>query len=161
MISNNDASKKYRTATEITSTRKTKQVVMLYDGIIKFLNEAKEGIEEKNVEKRFNGTDKAGKIIDGLNSCLDPEKGKEITVLLDDFYSGIFIRIMNLNFEKDSDLSLKNCIQIIEEIKMMRDAWYEIDEKVVRGEIDTDSALQQAPKITSEGEDEGGFEGFA
>lgn len=142
MISNYDATQKYKITTEITSTRKTKQVVMLYDGVIKFLSETLNAIKENNCELRFNSTEKASKIIDGLNSCLDPDKGQEITVILDRFYSAIFMRIMDINFEKDKEVNLKNCTQLISEIKIMRDAWNEIDERMVRGEIDVGQNIE-------------------
>ena len=129
MKTNNLGTEKYKIANEITATRKTKQVVMLYDGIIKFLSETKQGIIENDPQKRFNSSERAAKIIDGLFNCLDYEKGGEIAKILESFYSGIFTRVMHLNFEKDKEKNIKNCTQIIDEVRIMRDAWDEVDQK--------------------------------
>ena len=85
---------KYQAYAAATQTvAKTKQVVMLYDGVIRFLQQAKEAISEKRIEDRYNLLIKASAIISGLQSCLDFEKGGDIAKVLYNFYVNIDGRI--------------------------------------------------------------------
>jgi flagellar biosynthetic protein FliS len=108
-----------------TNTRKTKQIVMLYDSAIKYMGLAKRAILEKDIESRFNYTEKTSKIIEGLQVCLDHDKGGEVSDLLSDFYSVVYMRILNINFNNDAE----SCDGIIAELRKMRDAWAEVDNK--------------------------------
>src|SRR3546814_12911538 len=65
-------------------------VVLLYDGMIKEVGKAKAAILEGRIEDRFNATQKACKILLGLQSHLDFEKGGDISLMLDQFYHTIF-----------------------------------------------------------------------
>jgi len=134
------AAKSYKNSVYSTSTRQTKQVVMLYDGILKFLNKTLGAVVTKDIQEKYNNTDKATKIITGLHACLDPVNGGEVTVILDKFYTGINFRIMKLNFEKDVAVAKQKCEGLIQEIQIMRDAWQEVDEKYVNGEIGNTTA---------------------
>lgn len=120
----------YQTANE--TVQKTRQVVMLYDAVIRFLKQAKTAIEEKNFEERMNLIQKANNIIVGLNSSIDFEKGGDISTMLHNFYSAIELRMMSLNTSNN----IAACEQIIREIKMMRDAWDKIDQEVADTEIE-------------------------
>ncbi len=101
------------------TTKKTKQVVMLYDGIIKFVKKAKEAIIEDRIEERFNSIQRACNIILGLQSGLDFERGGNVSELLNNFYSSIDTRLLLIHDTND----VKMCDQIIAELKVMRDAW--------------------------------------
>ncbi len=113
---------KYQTANENTS--KTKQVVMLYEGIIKFLGNAKQAIIDKNLEERFNNIEKANEIFNGLQLSLDHENGGEVAVSLDNFYTAIMAKLSLINIKHGSadDMEL-----IIDEIKSIKEAWQEVD----------------------------------
>jgi flagellar biosynthetic protein FliS len=56
----------------------TRQVVMLYDGAIRFVQQAKEAIRERRIEDRYNLLMKASGIVSGLQNCLDFERGGKI-----------------------------------------------------------------------------------
>ena len=106
-----------------TNVQKTRQVVLLYDAVIRFLQQAKTAIEEKQFEERFNLLQKSSNIIMGLNSALDFESGGEISQMLSNFYNAMDLRIQTLNRSNNtSDLE-----RIIREVKTMRDAWDQID----------------------------------
>lgn len=102
---------------------KTRQVVMLYDGVIRFLSQAKEAMEKDEIERRYNTLTRASDIIAGLQACLDFEAGQETAQTLFDFYSSIELRIMQLHRTKDMDA----CAQIIADMKEMRQVWDGID----------------------------------
>jgi len=102
---------------------KTRQVVMLYDGIIRFLRQAREAISEKRIEDRFNLLVKASDVILGLQACLDFEQGGHVARVLYDFYSSVDSRILTI--QRTNDLGL--CDELITELKEMREAWSVID----------------------------------
>lgn len=99
------------------------QVIMLYDGAINFIKQAKEAIVEGNYEKRYNLINKAIAIITGLNSCLDFNKDTEETAkALDDFYNMIDMRLLYIQ----CDDSLESCDKVIEDLRVMRNAWADV-----------------------------------
>jgi len=104
---------------------KTRQLVMLYDGIIKFLGQAKDAMREKRFEDRYKILQKASNIIIGLHGALDMEKGGEIAQMLNSFYAAMDLRIINLNRSN----SPEECDKVISEINMMRSAWNKIDQE--------------------------------
>ena len=108
---------------------KTRQLVLLYDAVIRFLRQAKVAIEEQRYEDRMNLLQKCNNIIVGLHSALDFEQGGDISKMLNNFYSAMDLRIMAVN-RTNNTAELE---QIINEIKTMRDAWAEIDEKYGSG----------------------------
>lgn len=114
---------------------KTQQVVMLYDGVIRNLKQAKQAVQENDIQTRFNRLKRSSDIIIGLQLSLDFNQGEEAARALYDFYASIDSRIMQQHRKPDaSALDL-----LIEEVKQMRDLWAQID----RGEIDSNGALQQ------------------
>lgn len=111
----------YRRATHTVG--KTRQIVMLYDGVISALQQARDAMNERRIEDRYNLLTKATQIIMGLQSSLDFESGKEVAATLYDFYSNILFSINSLHRSNDP----AKCSELIEEIKEMRTVWDEID----------------------------------
>ncbi|MCE2927330.1 MAG: flagellar export chaperone FliS [Rickettsiales bacterium] len=116
---------KYQAYASATQTvAKTKQIVLLYDAVIRYLQQVKEAISEKRIEDRYNLLIKASEIIFGLQSCLDFENGKDIARILYNFYSSIDSRVFSIH----RSASLQMCDEVIAELKQMRDVWHEIDQ---------------------------------
>jgi len=103
---------------------KTKQVVMLYDGATRFLQQARQAIEENRIEDRFNLLHKVSEIFFGLQGCLDYENGGEIAPILSDYYSSLDARILYV--QRTNDLKILDAV--IAEVKQMRGAWGNIDQ---------------------------------
>lgn len=103
--------------------RKTKQVVMLYDGAIRYVQQAKAAIEKGDIESRFNSLTKACDIINGLQMSLDFNNGGQVAKLLYDYYAAMDMRLLSVH--QSNDLSLLDLT--IKHLKMMREAWEEID----------------------------------
>ena len=102
---------------------KTRQVVMLYDGAMRFIKKAIQSIQDKDIQERYNNLEKAGKIIMGLQASLDFDKGGDISKILDQYYHGIDMRIILA--QRTNDIAALE--QVNKEIGMMRDAWDEVD----------------------------------
>jgi len=120
----NSQKHKYQAYVSATHTvGKTQQIIMLYDGTIRLLQQAKEAMSEKRIEDRFHLLIKASSIIQGLQGCLDFENGKEIAGVLYNFYSGVDNKLFALHRSN----SVEDCEEIIKDLKQMRDAWVAVD----------------------------------
>lgn len=115
----------YQMASE--TVQKTRQLVMLYDAVIRLLKQARSAMEEKRFADRFNMLQKASNIVMSLHSALDYERGGEISQILNNFYTAMDIRMIGLNRTN----SVEECDKIIDEIKIMRDAWDKIDREFI------------------------------
>lgn len=130
----------YKAYTQATHTvAKTRQVVMLYDGAIRFLKQAREHMVAGEIEQRFNKLVRVGDIVVGLQSCLDFDSGGESAKILYQFYSTVDMRIMALHRTND----VTECDAIIRDLKQMRDVWDKID----RGTHAENSAPAQAAEV--------------
>jgi flagellar protein FliS len=128
---------KYQAYAAATQTvAKTKQIVMLYDGVIRLVQQGREAIREKRIEDRYSLLTKASDIIIGLQACLDFENGGDIARVLYQFYTTINLQIFSLHRTN----SLETCDEVIADLKKMRDVWHEIDQKNA-GTFSTASAL--------------------
>ncbi len=135
---------------------KTKQVVMLYDGVIRNLQQARAAIEQGEIETRYNKLVRASEIIIGLQSCLDFDEGADAAQILFDFYSSFDMRIAGLHRSN----SLTGCDELIEELKSMREMWDRFDRGVADGnegnaqrvpveyDASTSSSAQEEPVAT-------------
>lgn len=92
---------------------------MLYDGMIKAVHEAKLAIEQGRIEDRFNSTQKASKILLGLQANLDFENGGRMAVMLDQFYHTIFRDLQQINMKNSPAL----CTSVIAALKEVRESW--------------------------------------
>ncbi len=122
------ANNKYQAYAAATQTvAKTRQIVMLYDGAIRFVQQAKEAIRERRIEDRYHLLVRSSSVISGLQSCLDFENGGDIAKVLYQFYSSVELRIYSIHHNH----SLEICDEVIADLKQMRDVWHEIDQSMV------------------------------
>lgn len=111
----------YASATQTVAP--VRQIVLLYEGIIRLVQQAKEAINEKRIEDRYDLLIKASELVSGLQGCLDFDKGGEIARVLYSYYSSIDARLFALHRTN----SIEECDAIVMDLKSMRDAWNEID----------------------------------
>lgn len=116
-----DLYKAYHRATQTVA--KTRQVVMLFDGAIRFLQQGIEAIEAKDYETRFKKLSRVSQILIGLQSALDFNQGGLAAHTLYDFYASMDRRIIVVQRTND----LVDCQAILAEVKAMRDVWSRID----------------------------------
>lgn len=100
---------------------------MLYEGAIRFLQQAMEAIRNEDHELRYAKLTHAGEIIVALKKALDIINGGPEARMLDQFYQSIDNRILALHRYH----SLAECSAIIEDLRRLRDMWDAID----RGEV--------------------------
>lgn len=104
------------------TTPKTQQIVMLYDGAIRFMQHAREAMEKNDIETRFNKLTTVSEILMGLQSSLDFEAGGQMASVLYDFYATVDADILSLHHEPN----LAVCDHVISELREMRNVWASI-----------------------------------
>lgn len=120
MYSSNYSVNQYRTNSVNTSP--VQLVVMCYDGMLRFMRQAREGIIEKNVEKRVKFINKTLAIIAELQATLDFNQGPDIAKNLDRVYNYLNRQLMKASVEKDPEL-IVGCENLVKEL---RDAWSQV-----------------------------------
>lgn len=129
----------YTTATQTVA--KTRQIVLLYDGAIRFLQQTKEAIREGRIEDRYHLLLRASDIISGLQTCLDFEQGGDVARVLYQFYASIDNRLFSIHRNN----SIADCDEIIADLRQMRDVWQDIDKHYIDGAI----AASVSPQLPS------------
>jgi flagellar protein FliS len=106
-----------------TTTPKIQQVVMLYEGAIKFITQAKEAMESGDLEGVYHTLTKAGAVINGLQTSLDfRDASMEVAEVLDSFYSDVLYEI-NQALKCSNP---ENCDNAIVELRSMMEAWKQL-----------------------------------
>lgn len=97
--------------------------LMLYNGCIKFINQAKQFIEQKDIEKANNAIIRAQDIIQELLVTLN--MGYEISKNLAALYDFMYRRLIDANISKDVE-ALDEVLDLVTEL---RDTWKEVIKK--------------------------------
>jgi flagellar protein FliS len=102
-----------------TETNPIQQIVMLYDGAIKFLRLAAADIESGELAAKAEHTNRALDIIGYLQSILDFERGGEVAPVLNTLYSGVTAMVLRASGHLDA--ALMN--QAAALLAPVRDSW--------------------------------------
>ena len=94
-------------------------VVALYDGAIRFLYRAMQGVEEDDQHGRRIAVKKVIDILMYLQARLRPDVGGNVAASLSDFYSAMF----TLTLEASHFESVEQFQEVISCIRNVRDAW--------------------------------------
>lgn len=102
-----------------SETDPIKQIVMLYDGAIKFLNLSADDIDAGNVIAKAEHTNRALDIINYLRSILDFAKGGTVATSLDKLYSSVTTLILKASAALDAAMMRHSAKLLVP----VRDAW--------------------------------------
>ncbi|HKX31553.1 MAG TPA: flagellar export chaperone FliS [Blastocatellia bacterium] len=102
-----------------TETNPIQQIVMLYDGAIKFLRLAATDIEQGELAAKAEHTNRALDIIGYLQSILDFERGGEVAPVLNALYAGVTAMVIRASGHLDSALMQ----QAASLLAPVRDSW--------------------------------------
>lgn len=94
-------------------------IQMLYDGLLGTLSEAEGHITHGAIMQKSQCLGRAGRIVLGLQSALDFEKGGEIARNLNELYGYLTRRLLQINLNNDAD-GLREIRSLVQQI---RDAW--------------------------------------
>jgi flagellar protein FliS len=95
------------------------QVVMLYDGAIKFINLAAADIEAGDFAAKAEHTNRALEILAYLQSILDFERGGEVAPVLEKLYQSVTVMV----FRAGAALDAAKMRKAAELLAPVRDAW--------------------------------------
>ncbi|GFM31805.1 flagellar export chaperone FliS [Desulfovibrio subterraneus] len=122
--------------TQVATTSQGKLLLMLYDGCIKFLNQSKVKIEERDYAQKGILISKALDVINELDSSLNAEKGGELAENLHKLYFYCSTRLLNANLKMD----IGYIDEVIKILSGLRSAYAQI--------IDTPEAAAAAAMTT-------------
>lgn len=108
--------------TQVTTTTQGELVVMLYDGAIKFLQQAKEKMAEKSYAEKGILISKALDIIAELDASLNIEKGGDLSSNLHSLYVYAQGRLLQANLKVSPDI----VDEVINMLSSLRGAFAEI-----------------------------------
>lgn len=103
---------------KIEQSGPVEQVLMLYDGAMKFLLQAKGAIERGDVEARCNANRRAMEILAYLIDMVNPETGGEAGKKLFGIYSSMLRRMLQIDFNNDIDA----CDELVAHFRSLRTA---------------------------------------
>ena len=107
--------------TEAQSASPLQLVVMLYDGALRFLNEASAAQASGDMPRRAHAMRRVAAIIAECHSTLDLEKGGPVAAELDRLYSYISGRLLDINIKRDPTA----IDEIYRLLTPLRNAWAE------------------------------------
>jgi flagellar protein FliS len=100
-------------------------VVMLYDGALRFVDEARAAHARKDLRARGRAISKTLAIVGELQNTLDMEKGGAVAEQLDDLYTYINSRLIDVTVKQD----IAACDEVHKLLSTLRDAWSQISSK--------------------------------
>ena len=118
---NKDVAKHYKEQ-QILNATPAERIVLLYNGAIKFLIQAKAYIEEGNVQERFNSNKRACDIIFYLQETVDLEKGGEIAENLYRIYGYMLRRLIDVDMKND----VEAVDDVVEKLKQLNASWQKL-----------------------------------
>lgn len=95
------------------------QIVMLYDGAIKFLRLAAKNIEIQDIEGKLENTNRALDIINYLQGILDFERGGDVAISLDALYTMVIWTVLKAS----ASLSASDMNRAADLLVPVRDSW--------------------------------------
>ena len=108
--------------TDVNTSDQLTLIIMLYDGLLRFLKKAMVKIEENDVEAAHNYFVRSKDIINELLSTLHAEKGGEFGNNLRELYLYMFRRIVEANLKKDIEIT-KDVYQVA---KTLHEGWIQL-----------------------------------
>jgi flagellar protein FliS len=110
---------------EVTTTTNLHLVVMLYEGAIRFLNDAKTSIRNHDLPAKVLATDRALAILGELQATLKMEEGGHIATALDGLYSYMNERILDASARLDT----APLDEVLKLLTLLNSAWTEIADR--------------------------------
>jgi len=116
--------------TSVTEADPHRLVVMLYEGLLDCLAQARGAIREGSVELKCRAINRAVRIVDeGLKAGLNLREGGPLATDLDSLYGYVTSRLTYANLHSDEE-ALAECTRLIQPL---RDAWVAIGPNVTAG----------------------------
>ncbi|QDU33303.1 Flagellar protein FliS [Poriferisphaera corsica] len=103
--------------------------LLLFDGAIRFCNQAKKAIDEKDFDTSYHSIMKAEKIILELSSSLNHDVNPDVTEKMVALYNYMYRRLIDANMSRD----LETIDEVIKLLQYERETWQMLVNKVQSG----------------------------
>jgi len=103
----------------VTTQTRGRLIVLLYEGAIKFLEQAKAELQAGNYAEKGEFINKALAIINELDSCLDVENGGEVATNLRRLYQFSIRHLNEANIHRDT----QRIQDVIDCLKDLNEGW--------------------------------------
>ncbi len=128
--------------TQVQTSNQKQLIVMLFDGMNRFMTKAIVAIREDDIEVAHSNLHRTGQILLELLSTLREDKGGEIATNLKKIYIYCYERIVIANLQKD--------VQTIKDVQgilsNLADGWKQINRS--KSGLKMNSAVQQQIRVT-------------
>jgi flagellar secretion chaperone FliS len=129
--------------TQVTTTTQGDLLIMLFDGALKFLSQAREQLLAKDCAKKGILISKALDILTELQGTLNPERGGKLAERLRLLYLYCSTRLLRANLNMDVG-ALDETVRILTGV---RDAFAEANSRVETRAVEATSSQSLAPRI--------------
>jgi flagellar protein FliS len=126
---------------QVETTNSLKLVVMLYEGAINFLEQAKMRISEDRIGEKGILINKVIAIVSELQGALNMSEGGEMAERLDSIYSYMINRLLEANANNDE----KAVNEVIVHLRKLKGAWNQIAERQKSTEESRQAREEPAP----------------
>ena len=107
---------------EVVTSSQGKLIIMMYEGALKFVTLAIEGIDSKDLSKKGTYINKTHDIINELSCALDMKKGGDVAQKLESLYQFILHQLTIANIKSDR----KALESIVNVLTPLMEAWKEL-----------------------------------
>jgi flagellar protein FliS len=118
--------------TQVGTADRLQLVIMLYDGAISFIGQAREKMVAKDAPAKGLLIGRALDIIAELNASLNFQAGQELAASLFHLYNFMTAHLTKANLNWD----LQALDEVLEMIQKLREAWVEVAKRARRGELE-------------------------
>ena len=116
-----DSVKSYK-STEVRTSNRLDVLIMLYDGAIRFMNQAKDNISKNDNAKKGTFLSKATAIINEFKNTLCYDYDPKLATDLERLYNFIQERLLQANIENE----IKHVEDALKVTNILRDAWIQL-----------------------------------
>lgn len=127
--------------TAVTSASPLQLVIMLYDGALRFIDEAERALQSKDRYVRNEKIQKAQRIVAELTASLDTQRGGEIATNLTALYNFVYGQLVESNLNETPD-GLRAARQVLSEL---RTSWVELEKQMRNGATEEPPESVQIP----------------
>jgi len=129
--------------TQVGTADRLQLVIMLYDGAISFLGQAREKMAAKDAAGKGLYIGRALDIVAELNASLNFQAGREVAQNLFHLYNFMTSHLTKANLNWD----LQALEEVVAMLQQLRDSWVELAQRARRGELEKNGeAVDAAPK---------------
>jgi len=107
---------------EISTASRLRLIVMMYDGVIRYLEEYKKKLKEGDIAGRGMYLTKAQRVIGELQESLNKKQGGEVSQNLENLYNFINASLTQANIDGNAS-NIDHSITILQNL---RDAWSQV-----------------------------------